>query len=142
LTTAISAEPSVEVRPPVPAHVLVDYYRAADVLIVPPRSESFALVAAEAAASGLPAIASAVGGLPEIADHGRSGLLPADHTPLHWPTASDTLLSDEHLRAERGAHGDERADRFAWRRTVAAVLDALPAAAAVPAGCCEDLAVF
>src|SRR5699024_12406877 len=60
LTTAISAEPSVEVRPPVPAHVLVDYYRAADVLIVPSRSESFGLVAAEAAASGLPAIASAV----------------------------------------------------------------------------------
>lgn len=142
LTTAISAEPSVEVRPPVPAHVLVDYYRAADVLIVPSRSESFGLVAAEAAASGLPAIASAVGGLPEIVEHGHSGLLIADHNPHHWATAIETLLSDEHFRAELGAHGVERADRFDWGRTVAAVLDALPAAAAVPAGCCEALGVF
>src|SRR5699024_955593 len=52
----------------------------------------------------------------------------------------ETLLSDEHFRAELGAHGVERADRFDWGRTVAAVLDALPAA--VPAGCCEALGVF
>src|SRR5699024_833797 len=89
-------------------------YRAADVLIVPSRSESFGLVAAEAAASGLPAIASAVGGLPEIVEHGHSGLLIADHNPHHWATAIETLLSDEHFRAELGAHGVERADRFCW----------------------------
>src|SRR5699024_11718075 len=44
LTAAITAEPSVEVRPPVPAHVLVDYYRAADVLILPSRREPFGLL--------------------------------------------------------------------------------------------------
>lgn len=127
LTTAISAEPSVEVRPPVPAHVLVDYYRAADVLIVPSRSESFGLVAAEAAASGLPAIASAVGGLPEIVEHGHSGLLIADHNPHHWATAIETLLHDTELRTELADHAVQRAERFDWGRTVAAVLDALPA---------------
>src|SRR5699024_10641775 len=47
---------------------------------------------------------------------------------------------DEHFGAELGAHGVERADRFDWGRTVAAVLDALPAA--VPEGCCEALGVF
>jgi D-inositol-3-phosphate glycosyltransferase len=128
LTTAISAEPSVEVRLPVPAHVLADYYRAADVLIVPSRSESFGLVAAEAAATGLPAIASAVGGLPEIVEHGHSGLLIADHNPRHWATAIETMLRDGELRTELGAHAIERAERFDWGRTVAAVLDALPEA--------------
>ena len=126
LTTAIASEPSVEVRPPVPSHVLVDYYRAAEVLIVPSRSESFGLVAAEAAASGLPAIASAVGGLPEIVEHGHSGLLIADHNPHHWATAIETLLIDTDLRAELAGHAVDRAERFDWGRTVAAVLDALP----------------
>ncbi|KHS52987.1 glycosyltransferase [Brevibacterium linens] len=126
LTTAIASEPSVEVRPPVPSRVLVDYYRAADVLIVPSRSESFGLVAAEAAASGLPAIASAVGGLPEIVEHGHSGLLIADHNPHHWATAIETLLIDTDLRAELAGHAVDRAERFDWGRTVAAVLDALP----------------
>lgn len=127
LTSAIAAEPSVEVRPPVPGHVLVDYYRAADVLIVPSRSESFGLVAAEAAASGLPAIASAVGGLPEIVEHGCSGLLIADHNPRHWATAIETLLRDDELRSELADHAADRAERFDWGRTVASVLDALPA---------------
>ncbi len=126
LTTAIASEPSVEVRPPVPSHVLVDYYRAADVLIVPSRSESFGLVAAEAAASGLPAIASAVGGLPEIVEHGHSGLLIADHNPHHWATAIETLLIDTDLRAELAGHAVDRAERFDWGRTIAAVLEALP----------------
>ncbi|MGO0603062.1 glycosyltransferase [Brevibacterium linens] len=126
LTAAIASEPSVEVRPPVPSHVLVDYYRAADVLIVPSRSESFGLVAAEAAASGLPAIASAVGGLPEIVEHGHSGLLIADHNPHHWATAIETLLTDTKLRAELAGHAVDRAERFDWGHTVAAVLDAVP----------------
>ena len=48
---------------PQPHHILSTYYRAADVVIVPSRSESFGLVALEAAACGIPVVASAVGGL-------------------------------------------------------------------------------
>ena len=139
LTTAIASEPSVEVRPPVPSHVLVDYYRAADVLIVPSRSESFGLVAAEAAASGLPAIASAVGGLPEIVEHGHSGLLIADHNPHHWATAIETLLIDTDLRAELAGHAVDRAERFDWGRTIAAVLEALPETSGVASRPSEPL---
>ena len=139
LTAAIANEPSVEIRPPVPSHVLVDYYRAADVLIVPSRSESFGLVGAEAAASGLPAIASAVGGLPEIVEHGHSGLLIADHNPHHWATAIETLLTDTDLRAELAGHAVDRAERFDWGRTVAAVLDALPETSAAASRPTEPL---
>nr|WP_276584407.1 glycosyltransferase [Brevibacterium permense] len=139
LTAAIASEPSVEVRPPVPSHILVDYYRAADVLIVPSRSESFGLVAAEAAASGLPAIASAVGGLPEIVEHGHSGLLVADHNPHHWATAIETLLTDTELRAELAGHAVDRAERFDWGHTVAAVLDSVPDISGVSARRSEAL---
>ena len=42
---------------------LACYYRAADVVLVPSRTESFGLVALEAAACGTPVVASSVGGL-------------------------------------------------------------------------------
>lgn len=125
LATAIVAEPSVEVRRPVPAHELVTYYRAADVLLVPSRSESFGLVAAEASASGLPAIASAVGGLPDIVEHGRSGVLIADHNPRHWAMALERLLLDDDLRRELSCHAVDRSARFDWSATVAKVLGAI-----------------
>ncbi|MGO2035724.1 MAG: glycosyltransferase [Brevibacterium sp.] len=125
LASAIAAEPSVEVRRPVPAGELVDYYRAADVLLVPSRSESFGLVAVEAAASGLPAIASAVGGLPEVVEHDFSGVLIADHNPRHWAMALERLLLDDALRAELSAHATARSARFDWSVTVQVVLGAL-----------------
>ena len=60
---------------PVPHHLLSTYYRAADVCLVPSRSESFGLVALEAAACGIPVVAAAVGGLRTIVEHGRTGFL-------------------------------------------------------------------
>lgn len=137
LSAAVAVDPRIEVRQPVPAADLVTYYRAADVLLVPSRSESFGLVAAEAAASGLPAIASAVGGLPEVVENGFSGLLIADHNPRHWALTLERLLGDAQLRAELGEHAVARSQRFDWHTTVATVLDAL-AEAAEPAS--RDLA--
>ncbi|MCM1011423.1 MULTISPECIES: glycosyltransferase [unclassified Brevibacterium] len=125
LSAAVAVDPHIEVRQPVPAADLVTYYRAADVLLVPSRSESFGLVAAEAAASGLPAIASAVGGLPEVVENGFSGLLIADHNPRHWALTLERLLGDAQLRAELGEHAVARSQRFDWHTTVATVLDAL-----------------
>src|SRR5580658_7167263 len=60
---------------PQPHELLSSYYRAADVCLVPSRSESFGLVALEAAACGTPVVASAVGGLTTLVDHGVTGLL-------------------------------------------------------------------
>jgi D-inositol-3-phosphate glycosyltransferase len=69
---------------PVPHVDLAVHYRAADALVLPSRSESFGLVAAEAQACGLPVVATRVGGLVHVVSHERSGLLvdgwdPADH---------------------------------------------------------------
>jgi D-inositol-3-phosphate glycosyltransferase len=60
---------------PQPHHLLSTFYRAADVVLVPSRSESFGLVALEAAACGIPVVATAVGGLMNLIEDGKTGFL-------------------------------------------------------------------
>ena len=66
---------------PQPHHILSTYYRAADAVVVPSRSESFGLVALEASACGIPVVASGVGGLLTLVDHGENGYLVHDRDP-------------------------------------------------------------
>ena len=56
-----------------PKHL--DYFKSADMLIMPSRSEALPIAAIEALSLDLPVIASNVGGLPEIIRHGENGLL-------------------------------------------------------------------
>ena len=72
---------------PKPHHLLSSYYRAADVVIVPSRSESFGLVALEAAACGVPVVASAVGGLLNVVHDGVTGLLVEGRQPERYARA-------------------------------------------------------
>lgn len=99
---------------PQPHHMLSSYYRAADVVIVPSRSESFGLVALEAAACGVPVVASAVGGLLTLVDHGRTGYLVPDRDPSEFARYVDRILEQPLLAADLGARGAERARRYTW----------------------------
>ncbi len=76
---------------PQPHHLLSSYYRAADVCLVPSRSESFGLVALEAAACGTPVVASAVGGLRTLVDHGHSGFLVEGRDPEVFAAYAEEL---------------------------------------------------
>lgn len=104
----------VDFVPPQPHHMLSTYYRAADLVVVPSRSESFGLVALEAAACGVPVVASAVGGLLTLVDHGHTGYLVPDRDPAEFAGYVDRLLEDPLLAARLGAHGAERALRYTW----------------------------
>jgi D-inositol-3-phosphate glycosyltransferase len=99
---------------PQPHHLLSTWYRAADVVLVPSRAESFGLVALEAAACGAPVVASDVGGLRTIVEHGRTGFLVEPRDPVAFAGAVDALLADPALAAAMGAAGAERAKGFTW----------------------------
>ncbi len=102
--------------PPRPHELLSTYYRAADVCLVPSRSESFGLVALEAAACGAPVVASDVGGLRSLIDHGRTGYLVEDASPEAFAAWVRQILA-EPLLAERLSTGSVlRARRYTWAR--------------------------
>ncbi|MFN0027344.1 MAG: glycosyltransferase [Acidimicrobiales bacterium] len=106
-------------RPPQPHHLLSSYYRAADVCLVPSRSESFGLVALEAAACGTPVVAAAVGGLLTLVEHGRSGLLVEGRDPLDYAAAVRSIIEDRAFAAELGHHAAADARQFTWSTTAA-----------------------
>ena len=99
---------------PQPHHILSTYYRAADVVIAPSRSESFGLVALEAAACGIPVVASAVGGLISLVDDGRTGRLVEGRDPRDYARAVTDVLADPDRAAAMSAAAVERARRYTW----------------------------
>lgn len=99
---------------PQPHHILSTYYRAADVVMVPSRSESFGLVALEAAACGVPVVASAVGGLLSLVDHGDTGLLVPERHPREFAAAIDSILSDALLAEQMSRAAVKRAREYTW----------------------------
>jgi D-inositol-3-phosphate glycosyltransferase len=114
LVSELGLERQVRFVPPQPHHILSTYYRAADVVLVPSRSESFGLVALEASACGTPVVASAVGGLLSLVDHGDSGYLVADRDPYQFAAYVRTLLDDPVHAAAMGARAAQRSQRYRW----------------------------
>lgn len=124
---------------PQPHYLLSTFYRAADVVLVPSRSESFGLVALEASACGTPVIASAVGGLTSLIDDGVTGWLIANRDPQAYAEKLRLLFSNPDLATAMGAAAATRARRYGWSATATRVRDAfeeLASRAPLPCGAC------
>jgi D-inositol-3-phosphate glycosyltransferase len=111
----LGVDGAVRLVSPQPHEVISTYYRAADVCLVPSRSESFGLVALEAAACGTPVVASAVGGLTTLVDHGRTGFLVDDREPSSFAASVRTILHEPALAAELAARAAMGALEYSWR---------------------------
>lgn len=104
---------------PQPHHLLSTYYRAADVVVVPSRSESFGLVALEAAACGTPVVGAAVGGLRTLVDHDRTGFLVDELDPEIYAAYVRKLLEDPELATAFSQAAAARARSYTWSTTAA-----------------------
>jgi D-inositol-3-phosphate glycosyltransferase len=105
--------------PPQPHERLATFYRAADVCLVPSRTESFGLVALEAAACGTPVAAAGVGGLRSLVDDGVTGFLVDGRDPADFAGPVARLLSEPALAAAMAANAEARSRRYAWSITAA-----------------------
>jgi D-inositol-3-phosphate glycosyltransferase len=103
--------------------LLSTWMRAADVTLVPSRSESFGLVALESSACGTPVVASAVGGLLTLVEPGVNGQLVAQRDAEVWADAVDEVVSDN-LNSAMSNAAVLLAQRYTWR-SAAESLDAL-----------------
>lgn len=104
----------VHFMPPQPHHRLSTFYRAVDLVIAPSRSESFGLVALEAAACGTPVVAAAVGGLRTLVDHGHTGFLVEGRDPAVFAAYAEEILDNPMLAAEMAMNAAEGSRQYTW----------------------------
>lgn len=100
---------------PQPHHLLATYYRAADVVLVPSRSESFGLVALEASACGTPVVATAVGGLLSLVEDGVNGYLVPERDGHLFAKRVAQILVDAQLARAMGVSAVRRSAAYSWR---------------------------
>ena len=117
LATTLGVADRVMLFPPQPQARLADFYAAADVVLVPSRSESFGLVALEAGASGTPVVASAVGGLRYVVRDGVTGWLVEGHDPADHAEAVLGVLRDPTRQAKVGEEAARLALHLTWEVT-------------------------
>ena len=104
---------------PQPHHCLAYWYRASDVVLMPSRSESFGLVALEAAACGIPVVAAAVGGLRTLVDHGRTGYLVDGRDPSTYAVHVAEILDDPLAASVMSTAAAQRSWSYTWSATAA-----------------------
>jgi D-inositol-3-phosphate glycosyltransferase len=117
LASSLGISSGVRFEAPCPQSELADWYRAADLVLVPSHSESFGLVALEAQACGTPVVAAAVGGLRTAVRDSVSGVLVDGHDPEVWARVLSDLLSSPGRLAALARGAREHAAAFNWPAT-------------------------
>jgi len=105
-------------------------YRAADVLVLPSRVETYGMVVTEALARGLPVVGFRTGGVPETLGRAADGTVPGVLVPAGDPAtlavALSTWLGDAGLRARARAAAVSRRDALpSWSETATRVATVL-----------------
>ncbi len=97
-----------------PSNEIPNWLIAADVLLLPSRSEGRPNVVLEAQACGIPVVATAVGGTPELVRDGETGLLIEPDNATALAAAIDRLRADGDLRDRLAVAGREQAEQLTW----------------------------
>jgi D-inositol-3-phosphate glycosyltransferase len=105
--------------PPQEHDRLGHFYSAAEVVLVPSRSESFGLVALEAQACGTPVVGAATGGLRTVVRDGESGFLLSGRRPSDYADRIVALIANPELHARLSRGAVRHAAGFSWDATAA-----------------------
>jgi len=112
----------------VPQPALREWYRAADLLVLPSHAEGSPVTVMEAHACGLPVVGSRVGGIPDLVDDGRTGWLVPPRDGEALAAVLDGLLRNpEALETARArlAEGPRDHSSSARARALAVSLSSL-----------------
>jgi D-inositol-3-phosphate glycosyltransferase len=123
LAVTLGISDLVRFEPPAAQLTLADYYRAADLTMVPSYNESFGLVALESQACGTPVIAARVGGLATAVSDGVSGVLVDGHDPADYAAVARAVIEAPARRASLARGAVAHAAGFGWDATVERVLE-------------------
>jgi len=102
---------------------LPQWYRAADLLVIPSDFDNAPNVAIEAMASGLPIVATDVGGVSEFVEVPAGGALVPKGDAVSLGCRISEFVADPHRRREAGAFNHRRAvQRYSWRTSAEQLL--------------------
>ncbi|MCU1289128.1 MAG: glycosyl transferase group 1 [Acidobacteria bacterium] len=87
----------------------IDFFRKADIFVLPTYAEAMPMSVIEAMAAGLPVISTKVGGIPELIEHGKDGLLYAAGDVNALADNISLLLGDETARINLGRNARKKA---------------------------------
>jgi D-inositol-3-phosphate glycosyltransferase len=114
---------SVHFIGPQSRRALAELLRQARVVLIPSHSETYGLVALEAAASRVPVVAAASGGLREAVVDGITGVVLDSRDPQVWARAITRLLTDGDEATALSKRARERAETLSWSRSAEALLN-------------------
>jgi D-inositol-3-phosphate glycosyltransferase len=110
-----------------PQRALPDYFRSADVLLMPSDYESFGLAALEALACGTPVIASQVGGLAYLINDGETGYHIPTRDSAALAAAIQRILTQPEERERLAVNAVHEAQRYTWAHIADQLLTILTA---------------
>lgn len=108
-------EGSICYLPKVSQTEAAEYYRQADLFLLPTNYEIFGMVLLEAMYFGVPVVSSQNGGSSTLISHGINGLLPKALESNSWADCICKALEDDRLREEMGKKAKETVEKhFTW----------------------------
>ncbi len=107
---------------PAPMNQRVEFFRQADLFVLPTYAEGMPVAVIEAMAAGLPVITTPVGGIPDLITDGVEGWLVAPGEVAALAEKIELLAGDESMRLAMGGRAVLKAAQFD-RHEVFALLD-------------------